>query len=675
MSLRWDQERNGFDVTLRFDAPYEDRLQPKDPLSIDIERLRSFSNDEPAYGAALTKMFFSADMAAFYARALAATEHGAGKLRLRLHIDAPDPFHAIRWESLRDPASGEPIATRSGVLLSRYLSNPNWPDLVLRSRGLHALIVVAGPWDIGGYRAGGRLLEPVEVEEELKRARRALAGFQVVGELAFGTATLANMMEALHQGVDVVHLVCRGSLSGDSPQLYLEKANGTADVIDADRLTERLSELERPPTVVMLCSCQSPRPGGEAWTLDEGRLSALGPPLAAAGVASVIAMQANVSARTVVTFASAFFAAFARHGIVDEAMAAARGVIREEKDWWVPVLFSRLRGGRTYYPPGFAGRAENTWAALESAIAQGYATPVLGPGLTDPIHGSLQDIARGWVKRWHLPIPLRDQNNLAKIAQYLTISIDRRAPRLGLRRELAQEISDRRNQAKPDDPIWNLPSDLLGQGNVEAAIAEIGRRQRSIDEDDPHRVIAGLPVPVYVTTGWTDLLQEALLACGKEPTTDCFAWNRRRAWKDTTSNDISPTTEKPLVCHLFGRLNDPDSLVLTEDDHFRWLEAWIENMRMIQPAVARALIDSSLLFLGFQPDDSHLRFVLRGINTIPGSAGLQRSIHVAVIPGPQNYEMEQEVMDQEFGVDRIRIYRGETREFLHELRQRARPAT
>ena len=422
----------------------------------------------------------------------------------------------------------------------------------------------------------------------------------------------------------------------------------------------------------MLCSCQSTRPGGETWTIDGGQLSALGPPLAAAGVASVVAMQANVSQDTAATFASAFFAAFAEHGIVDEAMAAARGAIRDEKDWWAPVLFSRLRTGRTYYPPKFGEYAEEAWEGLEAAVTRGRLTPVLGPGLTDSIHGSLQDIARGWVQRWQLPIPLRDQSNLAKVAQYLALSRWRTIGQ-DLLGQLAQEISDRRNQAKQDDPIWNLPSDLLEPGNLETAILQIGRRLRSIDEDDPHRVIAALPVPVYVTTGWTDLLQKALLACGKEPTTLCFAWNDRTDWEDTTGDRISPTTEKPLVYHLFGRLNDPDSLVLTEDDHFEWLEAWIGRRRMIPPAVGKAFTSRSLLFLGFWPDDSHFRFVWRGIKSLPGQ--LRGNTHVVVLPGPQNRAIEPDVTDQEFGMDKISIYWGETREFLHELRQRARLTT
>ena len=136
--------------------------------------------------------------------------------------------------------------------------------------------------------------------------------------------------------------------------LYLETPDRAVDVVDGRRLVEGLSDLERRPMVVMLCSCQSASAGTEMWSADDGELSALGPRLAAAGVGAVVAMQGNISMTTAQSFAPAFFTALAQHGIVDQAMAGARRAVREQPDWWVPVLFSRLRSGRTYYTSGFA---------------------------------------------------------------------------------------------------------------------------------------------------------------------------------------------------------------------------------------------------------------------------------------------------------------------------------
>ena len=212
------------------------------------------------------------------------------------------------------------------------------------------------------------------------------------------------MLEALEKGVDVLYLVCHGAVSQDVPLIYLEGPDGKADAVDGRKLVERLLGLQRRPTVVMLCSCQSAGSGDERRSDDDGDLAALGPRLAAAGVSAVVGMQGNVAMRTADAFASAFFEALGKDGIVDRAMAVARRSVADRDDWWAPVLFSRLRSGRTYYKPEFASRGDATWQTIGLQIRTGNFTPVLGPGLADAILGSRQDIARGFVERWQMPL-------------------------------------------------------------------------------------------------------------------------------------------------------------------------------------------------------------------------------------------------------------------------------
>jgi hypothetical protein len=55
-------------------------------------------------------------------------------------------------------------------------------------------------------------------------------------------------------------------------------------------------------------------------------------------------------------------------------------------------------------------------------------------------------------------------------------------------------------------------------------------------------------------------------------------------------------------------LGDPTSIVLTEDDYFAWLRAWMRNidsdkMDSIAGQVRSALTDSALLFLCYSLDD------------------------------------------------------------------------
>ena len=280
-----------------------------------------------------------------------------------------------------------------------------------------------------------------------------------------------------------------GRLIDDAPLLYLEQPDRTVHAVDGRDLVERLSDLERRPMVVMLCSCQSASAGTEMWSADDGELSALGPRLAAAGVAAVIAMQGNISMRTAESFAPAFFTALAEHGIVDEAMAAARRAVRDQPDWWAPVLFSRLRSGRTYYRSGFTVRGADTWTALAEGIRLGDFTPVIGPTLARGIIGFREDIARRWVRKWQLPLMAHNQGDLAQVAQYLRVRTTEDFIRRQLLSHLMSEITQRQRQADPKDVIWQLPKGLLEGHDPTQAIS--GRRTASA----PRRRGRSLPHP------------------------------------------------------------------------------------------------------------------------------------------------------------------------------------
>ena len=59
------------------------------------------------------------------------------------------------------------------------------------------------------------------------------------------------------------------------------------------------------------------------------------------------------------------------------AIAAARGVVREEPDWWMPVLFMRLKSGQLWDDETKAEAAATAQTAYQAkvvgsgAIAQG----------------------------------------------------------------------------------------------------------------------------------------------------------------------------------------------------------------------------------------------------------------------------------------------------------------
>ncbi|SDI05507.1 CHAT domain-containing protein [Actinokineospora alba] len=674
--LVYDSEQDAFDVSLRYTGvdTVDWPEHPPDLLRIDLPALADLVDDDDAYAEALTRMVFgNSEIARFYEKAMAAAHTAA--VHVRLHVDGPSRFHSVRWELLRDPVSNHPIATNSTVLFSRYLSSADWRPIPVRKASEQvALVVVAAPNDVGEYAPGGRDLAPVNLTAELDRARDALKGYRAEFIGGNGTATLAAITARLRDRddpIDVLYLVAHGALTEDVPLLFLEAADGKADPVDARRLVESFQHLETKPMLAVLMSCRSAGTGTASD--DGGALAGLGPRLAGAGIAAVIAMQGDVTMTTAQTFAEKFFAEFADDGVVDRAVAIARAAVRDRPDWWVPVLFSRLRSGRTYYRTE-VGR--ETWSSLALMMRTGRFTPVLGPGFADGIVGSRVEIARRWARRWQMPIAPSGKGNFAQVAQYLRVGRSPGEVRAFLLDYLMSDLREKRRRAGGHELIAEVPRHLLEGSDPEPVILELGRLLRERDPDEPYRAAASLPVKVYVTTGWTDLLQQALRANEqpKDPVTLCFPWNDTVEQVDPHTLE-PPTVAKPWVYHLFGRLDNPDSVVLTEDDHFEWLTAWIEQRPSIPPAVSASLMKNSLMFLGYRLDDWDFRVVFQGIKSFGGSSRLRANTHVGVQVRPESQTIEPEAaqryLESYFGEDRVSLFWSATKDFLRELRANA----
>jgi formylglycine-generating enzyme required for sulfatase activity len=357
---RYDAER--YHVELRFSHPERSadiRLGSGGPTlaQFDPQHLRGLAADAEAYGRSLSSRLF-ADPAVHraFAQARSTTQTLGLSLRLRLYIGPSAPeLHNLCWETLREPKQSAPLSLSEQVLFSRYLSSQDWRPVPPQPQGdLRALVVIANPTDLDDYEPGGQRLTPLSVEGELARARKGLEGIPLTPLASGGSATLNNLADRLRDGgngpYDILYLVCHGALVQGEPHLWLEGEGGEADVVPGSELVARLQEMQQLPRLVVLASCQSAGKGEAARASDGGVLAALGPRLAEAGVPAVLAMQGNVTMATVADFMPVFFRELQRDGQIDRAMAVARGTVRQRLDWWMPVLFMRLRDGLLFAP-------------------------------------------------------------------------------------------------------------------------------------------------------------------------------------------------------------------------------------------------------------------------------------------------------------------------------------
>ncbi|HEX5690098.1 MAG TPA: CHAT domain-containing protein, partial [Roseiflexaceae bacterium] len=147
----------------------------------------------------------------------------------------------------------------------------------------------------------------------------------------------------MRDGSDILYLVAHGTVKDGEAYIWLENDEGGVGRISGTELVERIQSLSDRPILVVLASCQS---AGAGQT--NGVLAAIGPRLAAAGVAAVLAMQGNISMQTVADFMPVFFRELRRDGQIDRAMAAARASVLDRPDWWMPVLFLRVQNGRLW---------------------------------------------------------------------------------------------------------------------------------------------------------------------------------------------------------------------------------------------------------------------------------------------------------------------------------------
>jgi hypothetical protein len=232
----------------------------------------------------------------------------------------------------------------------------------------------------------------------------------------------------------------------------------------------------------------------------------------------------------------------------------------------------------------------------------------------------------------------------------------------------------------PDHYRADLPADLIQDKiSLDQLINLVGASRRLRDPQEPGKILAQLPLPIYITTNLDNLIGGALVEAGKDPQILLCPWNEYVEQAESIFDrepDYYPTPERPLVYHLFGRLAEPDSIVLTEDDYFDFLIGVTGNKDLIPPVVRRALADSSLLFLGYQMDDWNFRVLFRSILSKQGGGRRDRYAHIAAQIEPEegrilSPDRARQYLENYFskGAD-ISIFWGSAQDFLTELFRR-----
>jgi hypothetical protein len=322
------------------------------------------------------------------------------------------------------------------------------------------------------------------------------------------------------------------------------------------------------------------------------------------------------------------------------------------------LLTSRSRGPEK--------AADSEWSELNRRINLGQVIPVISNSLRyDSIFAQLVEQAKEadpdncqpiraqseailsqvWADKIDYPLP--DRQALARVAQFnrsrsrddeqgkvdylefIKDSLLAYAENLGEEKSVMDELYSRVHESTFSDLVQELEYPRLATG-----------------KEDPLRILARLPLPIYVTTSYHDFVERALLAEKKHPVTQVCFWSGQPlniAPEHKENKDFVPTADAPLVYHLFGFERYPTSMVLSEDDYLDFLVKVTQDTdveRSVIPVnLKSALSVSSLIMLGYRLQDWDFRILFRGIINSRQSTSRGFSFIIQLDPD-QQYHVE-----------------------------------
>jgi hypothetical protein len=282
---------------------------------------------------------------------------------------------------------------------------------------------------------------------------------------------------------------------------------------------------------------------------------------------------------------------------------------------------------------------DSTWSLLLDRIQSGKCTPFLGAGVNYGFLPTGTQIAQNWAKQGNYPLRDGTESDLSRVAQFLA--------------------------TKPYDAMWP-------KGKIVSEFKANAKKQDFSATDNPLGVLAGLPLPIFITTNYDDYLFQALIAKGKKPKRELCRWNSKLDNVGSVFDKKSyvPTKDEPVVFHVHGHQDVPESLVLTEDDYLEFLVSLSKRSKeLLAGRIQEALAGTSLLFVGYRLADWDLRVLLHGLLTATEKSLRSASVSVQLPPDlpPEQLENAVGYLERYFDTLDIRLFWGKATDFAKKL--------
>jgi len=600
------------------------------------------------------------DLYAGFKAALAIARHEEKRLRFRLNLlpTAPPELNTIEWEALYDSAERLGLSRSREVSFSRYVSLPVKPRAEGTDRP-RILVVVAAPSDLHTYG-----LEPIEYDLTCHQIKVALEPLDstVDVDVLPGSTRSAIRQALIARNYNILHIHAHGFLNADKAALVLTKEDGSADFTDDSLLAEVIDGIESLRLVVLMACSGAVQLGGDQYR-------GLGGSLVRTGIPAVVAMRSAVTMDTASKFVSDFYSSLAYSADIDTATNEARHQLYlrqpQSNDFVAPVLFMRLQNGRLWTTRPFPRVALGTafdFSQVLTWLKRREVIPILGPGINRGLLLSRSEIAERWAIDVDYP---GDYSDLSAVANFRETIRGRKIPHANLFDMLKDDLLSREDiRERRRYESCSIPQIMEG-----IAIKYFER-----DNEEPHRVLAELPIDTYVTTNWDGLMTAALQWAKRSPKVSTARWTTSQH-ETREYATIKGQPNSPLVFNLFG--NDIESAVLTEDDHLDFLKNMSKEDWRFPKFLKEDLTKSMLVFLGFDFRELDFKVMFRTIIAQLRLLGGDGRDRIAVIQiRRESSLLEQKARDRalqafverEAGKLSLKVFDGTVREFLAEVR-------
>jgi len=291
-----------------------------------------------------------------------------------------------------------------------------------------------------------------------------------------------------------------------------------------------------------------------------------------------------------------------------------------------------------------------------------------------------QQLTKAWASSHKYP--MSDDHNLARVAQYLQVVMDEAetAKRDYLSFLNQRLVKNNLNRSGYEDVIAKFQkptqrttfTNLAGELDMPTVFPD--------GKEDPLRLLARLPLPVYITTSYFTFLEEALRLEGKEPSIQVVPWNGEENIKPEhlPKRDYEPTALKPAVYHLFGLENYPGTLALSEDDYMNFLMnsgVAKTDQNVFPPRLRDALSQSRLLLFGYHLRGWDFRTLFRFILEFRKARAAKISYTLQFMPSLEKETLDNSLLyiEKYFGEYKFKVKWINAEKFLYELSDAYQP--